>query len=178
MPIGCEQSAPGVLRVAWIVQAARYTVLLSSCSRTISRPQPCTCVIIGTRVNGGGDLPGAACCMPRRSKRGVGTEERKEPSLFLTQPIVLLPPFACQPRTSQHGWLPERGSALLSRAFCTGFGPTEVQLTMWQVCVHVYNIFEVRILFLFLFLSRALSLQHAAASTPLHRSPTHSPPPF
>ena len=72
VPIGCEQSAPGVLNVAWIVQAARYTVLLPSCSRTISWPQPCTCIIIGMRVNGGGDLPGAACCIPRRSKRGRG----------------------------------------------------------------------------------------------------------
>ena len=72
VPIGCEQSALGVLRVAWIMQEARHTVLLLSRSHTISWPQPYTFIIICMRGNGRGDLPGAACCVSRHSKRRCG----------------------------------------------------------------------------------------------------------
>ena len=101
--MGCEQSAPGVLGVVWIAQAARRAVLLQSRSRTSSRPQPCKCIILYVCGYCGRHLPCAASCMSGVRSGGAGAAEKKKLALFLALPIVLLPPFVCQPRTAQHG---------------------------------------------------------------------------
>jgi len=44
----------------------------------------------------------------------------------LAPPNVLLPSFVCQPQTSQHRWVTERGPALLPHAFRTKIELVEV----------------------------------------------------